>query len=291
MEISVVIPTYNRAQLVSRAVKSALEQSLRPCEVIVVDDGSTDQTVSNLVRAFAGIKLVQQEHSGVSAARNAGIGQACGEWIAFLDSDDEWKTGKLEQQAKAIDKERKKGREFLVCHTDEIWIRNGTRVNPMDKHAKPQGWIFESCLPRCCVSPSSVVLHRNLFTRFGVFDETLPACEDYDLWLRIFSRLPVLLVPERLVVKYGGHADQLSRQYWGMDRFRVQALEKILQTGKLEVLQQQQVIHALKEKIAILVNGFEKRGNIDQAVHYRNKMGRLKGTAQWNRWHRGYPSC
>ncbi len=277
MEISVVIPTYNRAQRVSRAVKSALEQSCPPCEIIVVDDGSTDQTVPHLSRSFAGIRLVQQEHSGVSAARNAGIGQARGEWVAFLDSDDEWKPGKLERQAGAIEQERKKGKEFLVCHTDEIWVRNGTRVNPMAKHAKPQGWIFESCLPRCCVSPSSAMLHRNLFTRFGVFDETLPACEDYDLWLRIFSRLPVLLVPELLVVKYGGHGDQLSRKYWGMDRFRVQALEKILQTKELEILQQQQVIHTLKEKIAILVKGFEKRGNLGQAAHYREKLDRLEG--------------
>ncbi len=276
MEISVVIPTHNRAQRVARAVKSVLEQSCPPCEIIVVDDGSTDQTVPHLVRSFTGIRLVQQEHSGVSAARNAGIGQARGEWVAFLDSDDEWKPGKLERQAKAIEQEREKGKEFLACHTDEIWIRNGTRVNPMTKHAKPQGWIFESCLPRCCVSPSSAMFHRNLFKRFGVFDETLPACEDYDLWLRIFSRLPVLLVPELLVVKYGGHGDQLSRKYWGMDRFRVKALEKILQSGKLEVLQQQQVIHTLKEKIAILANGFEKRGNLDQAVQYRKKLDRLK---------------
>ncbi|MDE2825547.1 MAG: glycosyltransferase family 2 protein, partial [Gemmatimonadota bacterium] len=216
--VSVVIPTYNRADRLPSAIRSVLEQTAPPAEIIVVDDGSTDGTPA-LVRTFPGVRYLRQENQGVSAARNHGIGAAKHDWIALLDSDDEWLPGKLERQWGALERDPR----YRFCHTDEIWIRKGRRVNPMKKHAKYGGHIFHHCLPLCVISPSSALIHRDLFERFGMFDPELPVCEDYDLWLRICAREPVLYVDEPLLLKYGGHEDQLSRAYWGMDRFRIRA--------------------------------------------------------------------
>jgi len=225
--ISVVIPSFNRAETLVRALDSLMCQNPHgfgpKIEIIVVDDGSTDNTRHVLAQQFPSVRVLYQENQGVSAARNAGIDLATGEWIAFLDSDDEWLPHKLSAQFSLLQKSGLK-----VCHTQEIWIRNGVRVNQMNKHEKSGGWIFERCLPLCAMSPSSIIIHRDVFTEVGVFDESLPACEDYDLWLRIASQYEVAYVERACINKYGGHADQLSQQYWGMDRFRVIALEKFL---------------------------------------------------------------
>ena len=181
MEISLIIPTYNRCLLLKRALHSVLEQSRPPDEIIVVDDGSTDKTAEMLKQEFPQINTISQINKGVSAARNKGIQQAQGDWIAFLDSDDSWQAEKLATQIRAL----QQAPELKVCHTEETWIRNGVRVNTMHKHKKSGGWIFEQCLPLCAMSPSSIMIHRSVFDDVGLFDENLPACEDYDLWLRI----------------------------------------------------------------------------------------------------------
>lgn len=223
--ISVVIPVYNRRELVGRAIRSVLAQTYRDFELLVVDDASDDGT-AELVRAeFGGVVqlLVRAENGGVSAARNCAIEAAGGEWLAFLDSDDEWLPDKLAKQVTALGEA-----DLQICHTEEIWIRNGVRVNPHKHHQKYGGDIFLKALPLCVMSPSSMAIHRDVFARVGLFDETLPACEDYDLFLRITSRYEVLFLEEYLIVKYGGHADQLSRAYYAMDRFRVGAIDKLL---------------------------------------------------------------
>ena len=254
--ITVLIPTHNRAGLLQRALKSVLGQTLAPDEIIVIDDGSTDGTADSMVASFPAVRCIRQENRGVSAARNRGIEAASGDWIAFLDSDDEWLPRKLERQLEALGNAPEK----RVCHTDEIWIRNGRRVNPMRKHAKHGGWIFEHCLPLCAISPSSVLLHRCVFTEVGLFDESLPACEDYDLWLRVCSRHPVVLVDEPLVVKYGGHEDQLSRRYPAMDRFRIRALDNIIASGVLAESERLAAARMLLQKIEIYTAGARKRG-------------------------------
>lgn len=223
-KLSVVIPTYNRAALISRALDSVLAQSRQADEILVVDDGSTDNTMDVISDRYPRISLLRQENKGVSAARNLGIRHAKGEWIALLDSDDEWKPDKLEKQLQIL----KDNPDYRICHSNETWIRHGIRVNPMKKHRKYGGHIFRHCLPLCVISPSSVVIHRTVFDDIGYFDESLPACEDYDLWLRICSRYPVLYLDEELITKYGGHTDQLSHKHWGMDRFRIFSLEKII---------------------------------------------------------------
>jgi len=171
----------------------------------------------------------------------------------------------------------------LLCHTNEIWIRNGRRVNPMKKHTKYGGRIFSKCLPLCVISPSAVVLHRSVLARTGLFDESLPACEDYDLWLRVSSHFPVLYIEEPLIVKYGGHPDQLSRRYWGMDRFRIQALEKLLASETLSPADQRAASNELLDKIEIYLSGARKRGKLDEAAAYQTKrddyMNLLHGKA------------
>mgnify|MGYP001818149360 CR=1 FL=1 len=266
--ISVIIPAYDRAHVLCRCLDSVLEQTLEPDEIIVVDDGSTDQTAKLIADRYPQITYLHQANQGVSKARNYGVARSIGDWLAFLDSDDEWLPGKLQQQMTALQQQP----DYQLCHTEEIWIRNGRRVNPMNKHAKSGGHIFENCLPLCAISPSSVIIKRDLFDQVGGFDEQLPACEDYDLWLRICARNPVIFLEQPLIRKYGGHADQLSRKYWGLDRFRISALEKILQSGLLTKQQIEAATDILLQKCEILTNGAAKRGNKERAAYYSAKL-------------------
>ncbi len=247
------------------AVRSVLEQDWPAKELIIVDDGSTDETEA-VLRPFLGssVRYERQEHAGVSAARNRGIELARGEWIALLDSDDRWLPGKLARQMKFFQEHP----DFLICQTEEIWIRNGRRVNPMKKHRKYGGWIFDKCLPLCMVSPSAVMMRRELFERVGMFDETLPACEDYDLWLRVSAKYPIGLVDEPLIVKHGGHADQLSRTEKHLDRYRIKALEKLLGCGELSPEQHQLALEELKKKCRVYGEGCLKRGNGEEGRKY-----------------------
>lgn len=261
MRISVVIPTRDRRQRVLDALASVLAQTRPAQEILLVDDGSHDGTVGAVLTRYPGVRLLRQPNRGVSAARNLGIEAARGDWIALLDSDDRWQPNKLDRQVAALAGQP----ERRVCHTDEIWIRDGRRVNPGRRHDKPDGWVFERCLPLCALSPSSMLIHRSVFDAVGLFDETLPVCEDYDLWLRICARFPVLLVAEPLVIKHGGHADQLSRRYPAMDRFRLHALHKLLSQNHLTPDQAQAALATLNDKTAVYCAGARKRGRHEEA--------------------------
>jgi glycosyltransferase involved in cell wall biosynthesis len=258
-KISVIIPTYNRRELVREAIASVMAQSYSDFELIVVDDGSGDGT-AEVVSEFSRVRYVYQPNHGVSAARNHGVALSNGEWIAFLDSDDIWQPRKLEYQLAFFTTHS----EAQICQTEEIWLRNGIRVNPHNKHRKTGGDIFARSLILCLVSPSAVMLSRALFERISGFDENLPACEDYDLWLRITATLPVYLIETPLVLRRGGHADQLSRRFWGMDRFRVQSLCKLLDANILSVEQRRLTEHMLRKKCTILAQGARKRGQNDE---------------------------
>lgn len=256
MQISVIIPTYNRASTLPRALESVLDQTSKANEIIVIDDGSDDET-ARVVEQYPGITCLHQSNRGVSAARNHGIRVAQHEWIALLDSDDEW----LPQKLATIRQAQYAAPETRLFHSDEIWIRNGVRVNPMNKHDKHGGDIFKYCLPLCVISPSAAVIHRQLFDEVGLFDETLPACEDYDLWLRICHRFPVCFIEQALIRKYGGHEDQLSRQYWGMDRFRIRSLHTLMQQPTLHQDQRDLTRDMLIKKLKILLKGASKHNN------------------------------
>ncbi len=184
--VSVIIPTFNRAHVLGRSLDSVLAQEYSPMEVIVVDDGSTDNTRELMAGYRDRVRVLTQPNKGVSAARNLGIREAKGQFIALLDSDDAWTPEKLCVQVDFMTANP----GVLICQTDEIWIRNGRRVNPKVKHKKPSGMIFEPSLKLCLVSPSAVMMRRELFEIKGLFNEDFPVCEDYDLWLRVTRGYP-----------------------------------------------------------------------------------------------------
>jgi len=263
--VSVIIPTYNRACFLQEAVESVLNQTFRGFELIVVDDGSTDCTPYVLQKWEAPIRWVRQENSGVSRARNVGIRAARGRYISFLDSDDLWLRDKLEAQVSFLDTNP----HYAVCYTDEMWVRRGRRVNPKKVHRKYSGWIFDRCLPLCIISPSSAMIRREVLDIVGYFDEDLPVCEDYDLWLRIASRFPIFFLDKKLIIKRGGHADQLSTRSWGNDRYRVLALEKQLSQDHLTPQERRATLEMLQRKCLILASGFLKRRRIEEGMKYR----------------------
>jgi glycosyltransferase involved in cell wall biosynthesis len=276
MQISVIIPSYNRLQTLLPTIESVLYQTSAVDEIIVVDDGSTDATSDEVSRRYPEIKLIRQPNRGVSAARNAGIRSASFDWIALLDSDDRW----LPEKIASIRAANYQQPEYLLFHSDEIWIRRGVRVNAMKKHFKSGGWIFENCLPLCVISPSAVVLRRSLLESCGYFDEDLPVCEDYDLWLKICHKHPVCYVDKPLISKYGGHEDQLSSRYWGMDRFRIRSLHRLLQQDVLSEQNHRSAVSTLNRKLEILLKGAYKHGNqkvIDEFAPILSEIRSLSG--------------
>lgn len=273
--VSVIIPTYNRARVIRDAVDSVLAQDFRDFELIVVDDGSTDGTRDILDAYldasdgnFPRIRALTQENRGVSAARNRGIAAASGQYVAFLDSDDLWFPKKLSTQVAFFEENP----EALICQTDEIWIRRGVRVNPKKKHSKPSGMIFEESLGLCLVSPSAVLIERSLFDKVGLFDESLPICEDYDLWLRVSCRYPVYLIDQPLITKRGGHEDQLSSAP-GMDMYRALSIKRLMASGLLTDQQYTAAAKALKEKCDVYAAGCRKRGRLYEALVFE-ELGR-----------------
>jgi glycosyltransferase involved in cell wall biosynthesis len=270
-KVSVIIPTYNRLPMLKEAIHSVLNQNFEDFELIVVDDGSTDETAEEIRKYGGRVKLLHHsENRGVSAARNRGILHARGKYIAFLDSDDLWVKGKLKIQVAFLDENP----HYPLCYTDEIWIRRGKRVNPMVKHAKYSGWIFEQCLPLCTISPSSAFMRKTLFPKVGLFDEALPVCEDYDFWLRISARFPIFFINKKLIIKRGGHSDQLSNRSWGNDRYRVIALEKLLSEPYIAQEEREMILKEMKRKCQILHRGFLKRGKEMEGKHYQEIMRR-----------------
>ena len=254
MFISIIIPVHNRYSLLVRAVKSILQQTHKNFELIIIDDGS-DIPVRLVLPSDSRIKYYQNKRNkGVSYSRNIGIKKSSYEWVAFLDSDDEWIKDKLEKQIYFI----KNNKEYLISQTEDIWYRNGKFVNPKIKHKKLSGNFFKESLDLCLISPSSVIINKKIFDDIGYFDEKLPACEDYDLWLRVLTKYKVGLLRDRLIIRYAGHDNQLYNKYKAMDRFRIRTLKKIL---ALNISNQKKILvkSKLKEKLSIILSGLKKR--------------------------------
>lgn len=261
--ISVVIPTCNRGWILKEAIDSVLSQDFKDFELIVVDDGSTDDTQDILAAYKKQIIVLKQNNKGVSAARNSGIRAASGTHIAFLDSDDLWLPEKLSLQIDFF----QSNNDVLICQTQEIWIRNGVRVNPKKRHKKYSGDIFKQSLDLCLISPSAVMIKKILFKKVGLFDENFFACEDYDLWLRICCRYPVFLIDTPLTVKRGGHDDQLSKAS-GLDKLRIESIKKVLESNLLSKNQYMAAVRALKKKCDVYAGGCLKRGRMEEAKYY-----------------------
>ncbi len=268
MDISVVIPTYNRYEVLKRAIKSVLSQSYQAKEIIIIDDGSNDET-SKIIELFPKIKYFYQNNAGVSSARNLGIKKANYEWIAFLDSDDEWHEDKLQEHLKLHLQQP----NLQISYTDERWIRDAKEVKVPKKYAKVAGNIFEDCLSHCIIAPSATLTHRSLLDKVGLFDESLEVCEDYDLWLRVVIDNEIGLIDKKLITKYGGDKDQLSMKFWGMDRFRVRALEKLL---KLHSHESRTIKDMLIQKYTLLLKGAKKHDKIHDIYIYEKKLEELK---------------
>ena len=268
-KISVVIPTLNRINTLQRALDSVINQTYKPAEIIVVDNGSSDGTLKFLREQYHKITILTEKKIGVSSARNKGIKKSINQWIALLDSDDAWHPRKLEIQTSMLDSALK---EYNLIHTDEVWFRNNKHINQMKKHKKQGGYIFERCLSLCCISPSSVLFKKNILDKVGLFDESLPVCEDYDMWLKICSSEEVLFAQDKLTYKYGGHKDQLSKSYWGMDRFRIKSIENIIKNFDLTYKQKKQAKKELIKKLKIIINGAFKRNNLSIVNEFSTKL-------------------
>lgn len=258
--ISVIIPSYNRSKFLLRAIDSILIQSYKNFELIVVDDGSTDGTfelIESLIKLNQ-IKYIRIENSGVAKARNVGAKNANGKFLAFLDSDDEWLPHKLQEQVDFF----ATSPHLKIVYGEELWIRNGKRVNQKFIHKKSGGWIFCECVQQCLIAPSSVMLEKDLFFEMAGFDESFVVCEDYDLWLKISSLLEIGFIANPIIIKHGGHDDQLSTKYFAMDLWRMKSMFSILKNRNLNADHKLVVVDSLKRRGAILMQGYQKHGNL-----------------------------
>ncbi|WP_272700226.1 glycosyltransferase family 2 protein [Desulfovibrio sp. Fe33] len=264
--VSIILPTYNRAEFIGRALDSVLSQTYGNWECRIIDDGSTDET-ETVLSGFDDprIHYSRQENQGVSGARNTGIAACRGDVVALLDSDDEWMPRKLETQLAYM-----AGNGYEICQTEEIWYRGGRRVNQPARYAKPEGWFFEASLEMCLISPSCTMFTRKAWEVMGPFDTAMPSCEDYDMWLRACLNFPVGLVREALTIKHGGRPDQLSVCVPCADLHRIRALVKILQSRKLDDAYRGLAMESLRRKVEIYMQGCEKRGKKDEAERVWN---------------------
>ncbi len=264
-DLSVIIPTYNRLPLLERALGSVLAQTVLPREIIIIDDGSEDST-EQLVKQFKNsseVKILyyKQPNRGPASARNRGIEMSAFAFLAFLDSDDHWHKRKIEIQFDELVKNHK----IRVSHTREKWLRRGEHLNQKRIHIPPCGTIFNSCLNLCCVGMSTVMLNKSVFDDYGLFDETLRCCEDYDFWLRVSVKENFLLIDSPLTIKEGGRDDQVSSIYRvGMDKFRIYSLIKLISNENLNEEQERKARDKLVEKCKIYGRGCLKHGKTDE---------------------------
>lgn len=269
---SIIVPAYNREKFLKIAVRSVLEQSFEDYELIVVDDGSTDRTPDMFerrdtcyVRRDTKINYTYQDNKGPAAARNRGLKEAKGEFICFLDSDDRFRHDKLKTTHEYIEKYP----QYQIFHSEEIWYRKGELLPQKIHHKKPSGFVFENAVKLCSVSISTAAIKKTIFGDVGLFDETMPACEDYDFWLRATHKYPVFLIPQYLTIKEGGHPDQQSIKFPAMDTLRIYALNKILEGGVLNEENFQVALGELKNKCEIFIKGALKRNKLKEVEHYR----------------------
>ncbi|MBN2509726.1 MAG: glycosyltransferase family 2 protein [Spirochaetales bacterium] len=275
--ISVIIPTYNRARLLGECLASVCEQTWADKEVIVVDDGSDDET-REIVKSFSHIRYLQCGHSGFPGIpRNTGAAEAQGDWLAFLDSDDVWKPDKLSAQYEYISGLERAGETCRLVHTREIWDRCGTTISQKGQKHRRSGDVFADALKKCMIGPSTVMMRKDTFFELGGFDETLEIAEDYELWLRVTDRYPVHYLDIPLTVKRAGDWDQLSAKYGQIEVFRIQALEKLAAGYPWASPDHERMAREeLMRKYRIYMKGLEKRGKSAEFAVYEAKLHNLR---------------
>lgn len=228
--VSVVIPSFNYARYIREAVDSALAQTVSPLEIIVIDDGSTDNTPEVMAAYVSNSRVhyLRQENHGLSAARNAGVHAARGEFIALLDADDRWKPEKLSRQLAEFTEEQ----VGLVYCGREVFGEHGTQdLNPADesKCERVLEWLTIATL----FCPSSVIVRRRCFTEHGGFDESLQKVEDREMWIRLAKHWHFRCVPDCLV-EWRQHGSALNRQTDGMELAFRETLRRAFADGPLQ---------------------------------------------------------
>jgi glycosyltransferase involved in cell wall biosynthesis len=219
--VSVVIPAMNAAGHIRRAIESVLRQTVRPREIIVVDDGSTDNTAA-VVSEYGSATCLRQSHSGLSVARNEGVARSSSEWIAFLDADDEWLPTKVERQLAILG--RYPGLRWCSCHRRDIGPGTGSEPQAdvlAQLAARPVLPLVTAMASRLSVAPSGIVVQRGVLRDSGGFDPRLCYAQDRDLWLRIALRHPWIgYSPEVGLLYHSDTPDSLMKRY----RERTEAL-------------------------------------------------------------------
>jgi glycosyltransferase involved in cell wall biosynthesis len=196
--VSVVIPTYNAADLLPDAVKSVLAQTYRDFELIVVDDGSTDATPEVMEAYMDDVRYIQKENGGTASARNRGIREARGEYVAFLDADDVWRPTKLETQMGEHEAD-----PTLAWSYTEVYLVDTESGDILFRKNRGrdqrEGDVLRILIREGFITPSATVVRRDVFDEVGMFDESILVTEDKDLWLRIAARYPIRFINEPLV--------------------------------------------------------------------------------------------
>jgi glycosyltransferase involved in cell wall biosynthesis len=223
--ISVVIPTYNSASFLPQSVESVLQQTYDNFEVIIVDDGSTDDTETVLLPYKEKIRYIKKANSGPSGARNLGIAEARGEFIAFQDADDIWVPEKLQLQMDYLTNHPK----IAVLHTDLTQFNHQGEVSFSLKErygSIPSGYIFEELLVNHAVTLSTIIVRRSCIDEVGAFDESLIGAEDYNFYLRLARKFQFGFLNQALVKKRL-HTNNLSDNLDQMCEDEIKNLEKI----------------------------------------------------------------
>lgn len=295
--VTVVVPTFDRSDCLVTTLRSALNQSYKDFELIIVDDGSTDDSAVEVLRHLGPdperaeslwrqhsanatgtlgfgfwvgevpLQYIHQTNRGVGSARNRGRQAAHGELIAFLEPDYQWDPDYLKAQVEFFDSRPK----TWIVHGRVATSRGGARA----RRAKttPMSTIpFEDVVAGNQLFASAVVSHRQCLEAHCGFDENLPACEDYDLWVRVAAHVPIYQVPEALVC----NKRNSNLPSWSLDRYRVYALEKAYQSGHLNSIQRHRVADELVHRCDILVEGFKKRKNLERANFYDRKKKKFE---------------
>ena len=221
MSLSVIIPIYNRKYQLRDAVDSVLSQRFVD-EIIIVDDFSEDLSYNDIKQYLPLVKYFRTDiNSGVSVARNIGVSLAKSEYVAFLDSDDIYLPSKCYKQYQFM-----QDREFKISHTNEFWYRENKFINQNKDMARYGGEIFSKILDKCRVSPSTIMIEKNLFETVKGFDQDLRVCEDYELLLRLSIDNKVGYIEDRLTIKRSITDDQLSKSIKHIESVRLDILEK-----------------------------------------------------------------
>jgi glycosyltransferase involved in cell wall biosynthesis len=269
-KVSVVIPNWNRRDLLPEAVRSVLLQSFGDFELIVADDGSTDGSLQALgpLSADPRLRIITPPRSGMpGAVRNRGVEAARGRLVAFLDSDDIWLPGKLRAQLELM--ESLPG--CRLVHGREVWLRGEKIVSQKGQRHGRSGDVFADALEKCMIGPSTVLMEKSLFEESGGFREDMEIAEDYELWLRITDRHPVGYLQEPCIVKRAGEWGQLSEKYGQIEKFRIEGLLKLVESRTFaEPLHRRMAEAVLARKCSIYAAGCRKRGRSAEAERFES---------------------